>query len=121
MDTQRMSNADMIQYCNEALAWDDFGPIDTLFFETVKRILLGEISPIEEEQDPDDIFAKTGRLLTQVIGDSYFNTAVFPGSAELRDQSGGILTKVFSKEGADDAFITTAFAEAINTAKTKFR
>ena len=71
--------------------------------------------------DPDDIFAKTGRLLTDVIGDSYFNTAVFPGSAELRDQAGGILTKVFAKEGADDAFITTAFAEAINTAKTKFR
>ncbi|MBR1847006.1 MAG: hypothetical protein IJ787_04760 [Bacilli bacterium] len=71
--------------------------------------------------DPDDIFAKTGRLLADVIGDSYFNTAVFPGSAELRDQAGGILTKVFAKDGADDAFITTAFNEAINTAKTKFR
>ena len=71
--------------------------------------------------DEDDIFAKTGRLIVDVIRDSYFNTAVFPGSAELRDQSGGILTKVFSKEGADDNFITSAFTDAINTAKTKFR
>lgn len=71
--------------------------------------------------DDEDIFAKTGRLLTQVLGDSYFNTAVFPGSAELRDQSGGILTKVFAKAGADDEFITKAFADAINTAKNKFR
>ena len=42
MEVQRMSNADMLQYCEEALAWPDFGPIDTLFFETVKRILTGE-------------------------------------------------------------------------------
>ena len=24
MDNSRMSTADMLQYCNEALAWDDF-------------------------------------------------------------------------------------------------
>ncbi|MBR6420969.1 MAG: hypothetical protein IKS42_11595 [Oscillospiraceae bacterium] len=80
MDTQRMSNADMIQYCNEALAWDDFGPIDTLFFETVKRILLGEISPIEEEQDPDDIFDEEGFFNeTDSVGD-YYNPDTEGGS-----------------------------------------
>ena len=71
-------------------------------------------------EDEDDIFAKTGRLLVNVIGDAYFNTAVFPGSAELRNAAGDILTKVFAKSGADDAFITATFNEAINTAKTKF-
>ncbi|MDO4862612.1 MAG: hypothetical protein Q4A05_00475 [Ruminococcus sp.] len=56
MDTERMSNADMIQYCNEALAWEDFGPIDIFFFESVKKILLGQCSPIEQEEDfPNDL------------------------------------------------------------------
>ena len=71
METQRMSNADMIQYCNEALAWDDFGPIDTLFFETVKRILLGEISAVEED-DPDAIFDEEGFFNeVDAMGDYY--------------------------------------------------
>lgn len=56
MDTERMSNADMIQYCNEALAWEDFGPIDIFFFESVKKILLGQCSPVEQEEDfPNDL------------------------------------------------------------------
>ena len=56
MDTERMSNADMIQYCDEALAWEDFGPIDIFFFESVKKILLGQCSPIEQEEDfPNDL------------------------------------------------------------------
>jgi len=52
MDNSRMSNADMIQYCDEALAWEEFGPVDIFFFESVKKILLGQCSPIEE---PDDV------------------------------------------------------------------
>ena len=56
MDTERLSNADMIQYCNEALAWEDFGPIDIFFFESVKKILLGQCSPVEQEEDfPNDL------------------------------------------------------------------
>lgn len=56
MDTERMSNADMIQYCDEALAWEDFGPIDIFFFESVKKILLGQSSPIEQDEDfPNDL------------------------------------------------------------------
>ena len=47
MNDERMSNADMIQYCNEALAWEDFGPVDIYFFESVKKILLGESSQFE--------------------------------------------------------------------------
>ena len=54
MDNNRMSTADMLQYCNEALAWDDFGPIDIFFFESVKKILLGQCSAIEEQEEVID-------------------------------------------------------------------
>ena len=47
MEYQRMSTADMLQYCEEALAWDQFGPVDIFFFESVKRILLGQCPAIE--------------------------------------------------------------------------
>lgn len=56
MNDERMSNADMIQYCDEALAWEDFGPVDIYFFESVKKILLGESSPFETSEDfPNDL------------------------------------------------------------------
>ena len=42
MDNSRMSTADMLQYCDEALAWEEFGPVDIFFFESVKKILLGQ-------------------------------------------------------------------------------
>ncbi|MBQ9898580.1 MAG: hypothetical protein IJM44_03885 [Ruminococcus sp.] len=54
MDNSRMSTADMLQYCNEALAWDDFGPIDIFFFESVKKILLGQCSAIDDQEDVID-------------------------------------------------------------------
>lgn len=72
MEVQRMSNADMLQYCDEALAWPDFGPIDTLFFETVKRILTGEFSPQENLDDPETIFDEEGFFNeTETTGDYY--------------------------------------------------
>ena len=56
MDNDRMSTADMLQYCNEALAWEDFGPIDIFFFESVKKVLLGQASVFEEpEEQIDDL------------------------------------------------------------------
>lgn len=56
MNEERMSNADMVQYCNEALAWEDFGPVDIYFFQSVKKILLGESSPFETTEDfPNDL------------------------------------------------------------------
>ena len=56
MDNDRMCTADMLQYCNEALAWEDFGPIDIFFFESVKKILLGQASVFEEpEEQIDDL------------------------------------------------------------------
>ena len=72
MDIQRMSNEDMLQYCEEALAWPDFGPIDTLFFETVKRILTGEFSAQENLDDPETIFDEEGFFNeTETTGDYY--------------------------------------------------
>lgn len=72
MEILRMSNADMIQYCDEALAWPDFGPIDTLFFETVKRVLTGEISAQEDEDTVEGIFDEEGFFNeTDTTGDYY--------------------------------------------------
>ena len=51
MDNSRMSTADMLQYCDEALAWEEFGPVDIFFFESVKKILLGQCSAIEEPEE----------------------------------------------------------------------
>ena len=72
MDIQRMSNEDMLRYCDEALAWEDFGPIDILFFETVKRILTGEISAAEENDEQETIFDEEGFFNeTETSGDYY--------------------------------------------------
>ena len=72
MDIQRMSNADMLQYCDEALAWPDFGPIDTLFFETVRRILTGEFRAQESLDNPETIFDSEGFFNeTETTGDYY--------------------------------------------------
>lgn len=73
MDIQRMSNEDMIQYCNEALAWPDFGPIDTLFFETVKRILTGEISAQDDEDISETIFDEEGFFNEMETSGDYYN------------------------------------------------
>ena len=54
MDNSRMSTADMLQYCEEALAWEDFGPIDIFFFQSVKKILLGQCSATEEPEEVID-------------------------------------------------------------------
>lgn len=56
MKYNRMSTADMLQYCKEALAWEDFGPVDIYFFESVKRILLGQCSAVDElDEAADDL------------------------------------------------------------------
>ncbi|MBR7083828.1 MAG: hypothetical protein IKI37_01430 [Oscillospiraceae bacterium] len=47
MEYTRMSTKDMLQYCDEALAWEEFGPVDIFFFESVKRLLLGQCSAVE--------------------------------------------------------------------------
>lgn len=51
MDNSRMNTADMLQYCKEALAWEDFGPVDIFFFESVRKIILGQCSPFDEPEN----------------------------------------------------------------------
>jgi len=54
MEYTRMSTKDMLQYCDEALAWEEFGPVDIFFFESVKRILLGQCSAVEMPEEPEE-------------------------------------------------------------------
>jgi multiple sugar transport system substrate-binding protein len=61
-----------------------------------------------------ELYAASANILINDISGHYLNTAVFPGSSNLRTQTGGILTQVFlgSKSVSD------AFTGAINIAKT---
>ena len=51
MDNSRMATSDMLQYCKEALAWEDFAPVDIFFFESVRKIILGECSPFDAAEE----------------------------------------------------------------------
>jgi hypothetical protein len=64
MDNSRMSTADMLQYCDEALAWEEFGPVDIFFFESVKKILLGQCSAFEEVEPVIDDYMGIERPVT---------------------------------------------------------
>ena len=87
MDNTRMGNADMIQYCDEALAWSDLGPIDIYFFQSVKNILLGKCSATEEPEDyPDDLMG-----IERPVRD-----------VELEPEYGNFADIYYGEEGDDD-------------------
>ncbi len=56
-------------------------------------------------------YADTAKVVLNDIGTKYFTTAVFPGSATLRDQVGGIITNVLT---GNEESVTSAFDVAIN-------
>ena len=87
MDNSRMSTADMLQYCNEALAWDDFGPIDIFFFESVKKILLGQCSAMEAPEPYTDDLMGIERPVRDV---------------ELEPEYGNYADIYYGEEGDDD-------------------
>lgn len=62
-----MSTEDMLQYCDEALAWDQFGPVDIFFFESVKRILLGQCPAIEAPEADELADVKTPITAEELI------------------------------------------------------
>ena len=96
MDNSRMSTADMLQYCDEALAWDDFGPIDIFFFQSVKKILLGQCSAMEEpEEDLGDLMG-----IERPVSD-----------AELEPEYGKYADIYYGEEGDDDIPDYSATAE----------
>ena len=64
-----------------------------------------------------EIYAETAQVLINDINGNYFNSAVFKGSAELRDQCGGIVTSCLRGKGGT---VSQVFDEAISQAKKGF-
>ena len=62
--------------------------------------------------ESDETQAHIATLVTDVIKGRYFNTACFPGSAQLRTEAGGIVTEALTKSTS----ITSIFDTAINNA-----
>lgn len=91
MDNSRMSTADMLQYCEEALAWEEFGPVDIFFFESVKKILLGECSAFEEPETLIDDLLGIERPVTD---------------EELAPDYDKYADEYYYEEGAEDSEIT---------------
>lgn len=109
MDNSRMSTADMLQYCNEALAWDDFGPIDIFFFESVKKILLGQCSAMEEpEEYADDLMGIERPVRDVELEPEYGNYADIyyseEGDEDIPDYSRSAEDEAFSAEIFGDGF-----------------
>lgn len=104
MDNTRMSNADMIQYCNEALAWEDFGFVDRYFFESVKKILLGECSASEDSDEGNNNFSDIKRpVTTEELEPEYKN---FPDEYYIDKENKSPEKKEISEE---DAFSDSMF------------
>lgn len=109
MEYTRMSTKDMLQYCNEALAWEEFGPVDIFFFESVKRILLGQCSAVEmttESEEPDD-FAEVHVPITAEEILNYEQTSEQLGEA--------IEGETFFEFGTSDYVMTDAEPEKNNS------
>lgn len=117
MDNNRMSTADMLQYCNEALAWEDFGPIDIYFFESVKKILLGQCSALEAPEESSDDLMGIERPVRDVelepeygmYADIYYGEE---GDEDIPDYSSASEDKPFSDEMFGDGFFNGAEQEA---------
>lgn len=106
MENTRMSNADMIQYCNEALAWEDFGFVDRYFFESVKKILSGECSASEKSDEENNSFSDIKRpVTTEELEPEYKN---FPDEYYIDKENKTTEKKEISEE---DAFSDSIFGE----------
>lgn len=83
------------------LSSSGYVPVRTSCYETE------DYSAYLNEQDLD---ARAAKVVYSTIGDNYFNTSIFKGTATARIQVGGIVTNVL--QGKKD--VPTAFEEAIN-------
>lgn len=123
MKYHRMSNADMLQYCKEALAWKDFGPVDIYFFESVRRILLGQCSAAEEQDDLiEDLMGVERPVSDKELEPEYHKYADIyydeEGDDEIPDYSMSEEEEAFSDDIFRDGFFETVSAaeEQENTA-----
>ncbi len=67
--------------------------------------------------DEGEIYAQSAKVLINDIDGHYLNTDVFVGSAQLRDQIGGVLTQILKNTKTD---VHQALSDAISIAKTSF-
>lgn len=109
MDNSRMSTADMLQYCNEALAWEAFGPVDIFFFESVKKIILGQCSPMDKpEEEIDDLMGIERPVGADELAPDYDKYADIyygdEGDDEVPDYSSESDDEVFGDEMFSDGF-----------------
>lgn len=106
MEYTRMSTKDMLQYCEEALAWEEFGAVDIFFFESVKRILLGQCSAVEipAEEEHDEL-AKVGvpvpaeELLHYEQSSEQLEGAIEGGTFFASDDADYVITDADTEEG----------------------
>lgn len=120
MDNSRMSTADMLQYCNEALSWEAFGPVDIFFFESVKKILLGQCSPVDAPEEEIDDLMGIERPVRDVelepdydkYADIYYGE---DGDDEVPDYSGAD-QGVFSEEIFSEGFFAADEEKSENEA-----
>lgn len=115
MKYNRMSNADMLQYCKEALAWKDFGPVDIYFFESVRRILLGQCSAAEEQDDLiEDLMGVERPVSDKELEPEYHKYADIyydeEGDDEIPDYSMSEEEEAFSDDIFRDGFFETVSA-----------
>lgn len=115
MNSSRMSNEDMIQYCNEALAWEEFGPVDIFFFESVKKILLGECSAIEEPTEViDDLLGIERPVNAEELAPDYDKYADEYYEEDETDLSQGSSAEKRTAESFDDEMFTDGFFDVDN-------
>ncbi len=113
MDNSRMSTADMLQYCKEALAWEDFGPIDIFFFESVQKIILGECTPFDmPENDIDDLMGIERPVTEEELApdydkyaDEYYyeeNEEIAEADSEVHENNDAFSAQVFNEGFFDE-------------------
>ena len=116
MENSRMSNADMIQYCDEALAWEEFGPVDIYFFESVKKILLGQCSPIEEAEEQDDLLGIERPVRADELASDYHKYAdeYYEEEGEISETPEKPEKEAFSEEIFSEGFFNEENASEVS-------
>lgn len=123
MDNSRMSTADMLQYCNEALAWEEFGPVDIFFFESVKKIILGQCTPFDDpEEDTDDLMGIERPVRDDELAPDYdkFADEYYYEEGEEEDDAARTEENAFGAQIFSEGFFDEANAGEQNAGENGF-